>query len=220
MIFQANEQPRLRITNMRKATDVFGEWAETGKDLGMQEGHALSVNEMITFALKERSEIDKSFSFLDVGCGNGWVVRDVAKHSLCTKAVGIDGATQMIANAQSKGGNEEYIHADLNSFQSENTYDLIHSMEVLYYLENPTEVIQRISDAWLNKDGRLIVGIDLYYENTDSHTWQEKVGTPMLMLKESEWIQIFEMAGLQEVRAWRSSQDNDWAGTLVLTGKK
>jgi hypothetical protein len=40
------------------------------------------------------------------------------------------------------------------------------------------------------------------------------------MLKESEWIQIFEMAGLQEVRAWRSSQDNDWAGTLVLTGKK
>ena len=49
---------------MRKATDVFREWAETGKDLGMQEGHALSVNEMITFALKERSEIDKSFSFL------------------------------------------------------------------------------------------------------------------------------------------------------------
>jgi hypothetical protein len=93
-------------------------------------------------------------------------------------------------------------------------------MEVLYYLENPTEVIQRISDAWLNKDGRLIVGIDLYYENTDSHTWQEKVGTPMLMLKESEWIQIFEKAGLREVAAWRANQHKDWSGTLVLTGKK
>jgi 2-polyprenyl-3-methyl-5-hydroxy-6-metoxy-1,4-benzoquinol methylase len=56
---------------MRKATDVFGEWAQTGKDIGMQEGHALSVNEMLAFALKERSEIDKNFSFLDVGCGNG-----------------------------------------------------------------------------------------------------------------------------------------------------
>jgi len=205
---------------MRKATDVFGEWAEIGKDIGMQEGHALSVDEMIMFALAERSEINKNFSFLDLGCGNGWVVRDVAQHSLCNKAVGIDGATQMIANAQSRGSNEEYIHADLNFFQSKNTYDLIHSMEVLYYLENPAEVIKQISDSWLNQDGRLIIGIDLYYENTDSHTWQEKVGTPMLMLKEAEWIQLFKMAGLLEVTSWRSNQHKDWAGTLVLTGKK
>ena len=52
---------------MRKATDVFGEWAEIGKDIGMQEGHALSVDEMIMFALAERSEINKNFSFLDLG---------------------------------------------------------------------------------------------------------------------------------------------------------
>ena len=51
---------------MREPTDVFGEWAEKGKDIGMEEGHSASVNKMIGFALKERSEIGKEFSFLDL----------------------------------------------------------------------------------------------------------------------------------------------------------
>tara|TARA_B110000240_G_scaffold172835_1_gene198184 strand:- start:295 stop:579 length:285 start_codon:yes stop_codon:yes gene_type:complete len=93
-------------------------------------------------------------------------------------------------------------------------------MEVLYYLENPSEVIRKISNSWLNKNGRLIVGIDHYYENTSSHSWQEKVGTRMLMLREMEWIQFFEDAGLSEVESWHSNKHTDWAGTLVLTGKK
>ena len=205
---------------MEKAVDVFGKWAEEGKDIGMEKTHAASVNEMIDFALEERTSIGKSFSFLDLGCGNGWVVRNVLKNELCDFAVGIDGAKQMIANAKKRGGNAKYIYKDINFFDSSDKYDLIHSMEVLYYLDDPTEIIKRISDSWLNDDGRLIVGIDHYYENTDSHSWQEKVGTRMLMLKESEWVNIFETAGFNQVESWRSGEDKDWAGTLVITGKK
>ena len=205
---------------MKKAIDVFGEWAKKGKDVGMEKTHAMPVNEMIDFVLEERANLGKNFSFLDLGCGNGWVVRDVAKNKLCDRAVGIDGAEQMIANAQSRGGDTKYILADINSFDSDDKYDVIHSMEVLYYLDDPSEIIKKISDSWLNDNGRLIVGIDHYYENADSHSWQEKVGTRMLMLRESEWIDIFEMAGLNEVQSWRSGKDKDWAGTLVITGKK
>jgi len=205
---------------MEKAVDVFGKWAEEGKDIGMEKTHAASVNEMIDFALEERTSIGKSFSFLDLGCGNGWVVRNVLKNELCDFAVGIDGAKQMIANAKKRGGNAKYIYKDINFFDSSDKYDLIHSMEVLYYLDDPLEIIKRISDSWLNDDGRLIVGIDHYYENTDSHSWQEKVGTRMLMLKESEWVNIFETAGFNQVESWRSGEDKDWAGTLVITGKK
>ena len=205
---------------MEKAVDVFGKWAEEGKDIGMEKTHAASVNEMIDFALEERTNIGKSFSFLDLGCGNGWVVRNVLKNELCDLAVGIDGAKQMIANAKKRGGNAKYIYKDINFFDSSDKYDLIHSMEVLYYLDDPLEIIKRISDSWLNDDGRLIVGIDHYYENTDSHSWQEKVGTRMLMLKESEWVNIFETAGFNQVESWRSGEDKDWAGTLVITGKK
>ena len=205
---------------MKKATDIFGEWAEIGKDVGMEKTHAMPVKEMIDFALEERVNIGKKFSFLDLGSGNGWVVHDVAKNKLCDQSVGIDGAEQMIANAESRGGKAKYILADINSFDSDDQYDVIHSMEVLYYLDDPLETVKKISHSWLSNNGRLIVGVDHYYENADSHSWQEKVGTRMLMLKESEWLNIFEMAGLNEVQSWRSSKDKDWAGTLVLTGKK
>ena len=60
---------------MLKATEVFGKWAEEGKDVGMEEGHMASVSEMLDFAIKEREEIKKKYSFLDIGCGNGWVDR-------------------------------------------------------------------------------------------------------------------------------------------------
>jgi len=53
-------------------------------------------------------------------------------------------------------------------------FDLIHSMEVLYYLEDPASILKKISNSWLAKEGRLIAGIDLYYENRDSHSWEEK----------------------------------------------
>ena len=205
---------------MRSATEVFGQWLEEGKDIGMQNGHTISVQNMTDFALQERVDIGGNFSFLDLGCGNGWVVRQIAKHNLCNKSVGIDGAEQMIKAAISRGDDEEYFTADINSFHSLKKYDLIHSMEVLYYLKNPTDVINNIAKSWLNDGGRFIAGIDLYYENIDSHSWQEKVGTPMLMLKESEWIDIFKMSGLQNIISWRANQNKDWPGTLVLTGTK
>ena len=205
---------------MKKAIDIFGEWAEQGKDVGMENTHAMPVNEMIDFALEERANIGRKFSFLDLGCGNGWVVRHVANNKLCDRSVGIDGARQMIANAESRGGDTKYILADINSFDSDDQYDVIHSMEVLYYLDDPLKTVKKITDSWLNNNGRLIVGVDHYYENSDSHSWQEEVGTRMLMLKESEWIDIFEMAGLNEVQSWHSGKDKDWPGTLVITGKK
>ena len=205
---------------MREPTDVFGEWAEIGKDRGMEDSHAIAVNEMINFALKERLEIGEKFSFLDLGCGNGWVARLAANNALCSQAIGIDGAQQMISNAQSRGGKTKYILADINTFNSPEKYDVIHSMEVLYYLENPADIVKRISDSWLNKNGRLIVGLDHYYENKDSHSWQEEIDTPMLMLKAAEWVQMFKKAGLNEVETWYSNKHADWNGTLVITGIK
>ena len=42
----------------------------------------------------------------------------------------------------------------------------------------------------------------------------------MLMLKEKEWLNIFEDSGLNKIDYWRSNDSDNWAGTLVLTGKK
>ena len=205
---------------MRIATEVFSEWAEKGKDIGMEKGHASAVEDMINFASQDRINLERNFSFLDLGCGNGWVVRRVETDPLCVRAVGIDGAKQMIEKATQGDSKSEYLHKNIDTYSSPDKFDLIHSMEVLYYLEDPALTIKKIADSWLNKEGRLIAGVDLYFENTESHSWEEKVGTKMMMLKEAEWIEIFSSAGLKEVKSWRSNQNQDWAGTLVLTGKK
>ncbi|MDB4028979.1 class I SAM-dependent methyltransferase [Gammaproteobacteria bacterium] len=205
---------------MRIATEVFGEWAEQGKDAGMEKGHALAVEDMISFAIQERAGRERSFSFLDLGCGNGWVVRRVENDPLCVRSVGIDGAKQMIEKASNGDSKSEFLLENVDTYDSPDKFDLIHSMEVLYYLEDPALTVKKITDSWLNKGGRLIAGIDLYYENKESHSWEEKVDTKMIMLKEAEWIEIFLSAGLKEVTSWRSNQNKNWAGTLVLTGKK
>ena len=205
---------------MQKPIEIFGKWAEEGKDVGMEKGHATSVKDMLNFALQERTNIGKNFSFLDLGCGNGWAARKVAENTLCTDAVGLDGAEQMIINAKKIAGQVEYIHADINSYIPNRKFDLIHSMEVLYYLEDPAKKVKSFTNDWLEDQGRLIIGIDHYYENLDSHSWAEKVGTPMLMLKEAEWLDIFFASGLNDVKSWRSNPSKDWSGTLVLTGKK
>ncbi len=205
---------------MQKPTEIFGKWAEDGKDVGMEKGHATSVKDMLDFVIKERTKIGKNFSFLDLGCGNGWVARKVAKNTLCVNAVGIDGAEQMIVNARKIEGKVDYILADINTYISPVRFDLIHSMEVLYYLEDPAEKVKNFNNDWLEEEGRLIIGIDHYYENLDSHSWEDKVGTPMLMLKEAEWLDIFYESGLIDVKSWRSNTSEDWSGTLVLTGKK
>ena len=205
---------------MRIATEVFGEWAQQGKDIGMEQGHASAVEDMINFAIQDRINLERNFSFLDLGCGNGWVVRRVETDPLCVRAVGIDGAKQMIEKATQGDSKSEYLHKNIDTYSSPDKFDLIHSMEVLYYLEDPALTIKKIADSWLNKEGRLIAGVDLYFENTESHSWEEKVGTKMMMLKEAEWIEIFSSAGLKDVKSWRSNQNQDWAGTLVLTGKK
>ncbi|MDA9626251.1 class I SAM-dependent methyltransferase [Pseudomonadota bacterium] len=205
---------------MRIATEVFGEWAEKGKDIGMEKGHALAVEDMISFATQERTNLKRNFSFLDLGCGNGWVVRMLENNQLCVRSVGIDGAKQMIEKASEDTSKSEFLLENIDTYISPDKFDLIHSMEVLYYLENPALTVKKIADSWLNEGGRLIAGVDLYYENQESHSWEDRVGTKMMMLKEAEWMEIFSSAGLQEVESWRSNQSQDWAGTLVLTGKK
>ena len=204
---------------MQKAINVFGAWAEQGKDIGMEKGHAEAVNEMLDFAIQERKDLNKNFSFLDLGCGNGWVVRKVAENSICSDAHGIDGAAQMIANARKQAGHGKYILANIDEHEPTQKYDLIHSMEVFYYFENPGLLVKHINNNWIKSGGRLIMGIDYYQENKASHSWPEECCiTIMKLYSEKEWKRFFKKAGLKNVMSWRNGKDKDWGGTLIVTG--
>ena len=55
----------------RIPTTVFSEWAAIGRDERMAKGHEVAVKNMLDYALRGLD----NYSFIDAGCGNGWVVR-------------------------------------------------------------------------------------------------------------------------------------------------
>ena len=201
----------------RNPIDIFDEWADLDKDFGMEKNHKSSVKEMLEYVLDRKT----SYSFIDAGCGNGWVVRSVEKNPLCKKAIGVDGSKKMIQKATKLDPSGSYIYADLMSWVPMTKVDIVHSMEVFYYLENPRKMIQQIFDMWLKKNGSLILGIDFYFENKISHSWPDSCGiSKMKLFSQKEWVSFFKDAGFHSIKSWRIGELKDWPGTLVIFGIK
>ncbi len=201
----------------RPPVDVFSDWAINGKDMGMEKNHKLSVDNMIEFSVKKLN----SFTFLDAGCGNGWVVRKVSKLNKCIKAIGIDGSKKMIEKAKSIDKKNKYYCKNLLDWKPKNKIDLVHSMEVFYYFENPKELIKHIYLSWLKKNSRLIMGIDYYYENKTSHSWPNECGISVMSLfSQKKWKNFFSEVGFKKIKSWKVGQKKDWNGTLIITGIK
>ena len=197
--------------------EVFGRWAETGKDVGMEEGHRSSVEHMLNYATKDL----KQFSFIDAGCGNGWVVRDISKLKECTSAIGIDGSLEMIKKAKSLDTINSYKCDDLLSWRPENRVDIVHSMEVFYYFKDPLKLIKHIFNSWLKNKSRLIVGMDFYKENKVSHSWPEKTGVSIMeLISENTWKEYFKESGFKNIKSWKVGKKENWEGTLIITGIK
>ena len=133
---------------LRSATDLFSEWADSGRDVGMEQGHAASVEVMLEKLLSKR---EGPFTAIDIGCGNGWVVRRLSAPPLCRGATGVDGAPSMIAKARTVDPNGSYVEAMLPDWKPPEPVDLIHSMECLYYLEEPLRFLQTLHDEWMRR---------------------------------------------------------------------
>ncbi len=206
---------------MRPAVDVFGEWADIGKDEGMEKGHAPSVNEILNAAFKELNPetIERGFSAIDAGCGNGWVVRLFSEHENCSIAIGVDGAESMVLRALEKDPEGMYFHANLSKWSPPEMVDLVHSMEVLYYLDDIPDFLNRVREEWLVSGGILAFGVDHYAENKDSLDWPEKVGVKMTTLSVTEWTHIVAEAGFEVLQVFRANSSESFLGTLSIIAR-
>ena len=200
----------------RKATDIFSEWASIGRDEGMQNNHWKAVKNMFQTLIKEQS---KPFSFIDAGCGNGWAVREMLKNPLCLNAVGVDGAIKMIERAKKTDPNGNYIYKDLMEWEPKALVDIVHSMEVIYYFNDPKKLILHMKDKWLKPNGKLIMGLDFYKENSDCHDWPKQLDTQMTLLSINQWVELLKNCGFKDVISYQTNTNDSFEGTLVLYAK-
>ena len=201
----------------KSPVDVFDNWVKIGKDDGLEKNHASAVAKMVEYSTDSLEQ----FSFIDAGCGNGWLVRNMSNDSRCIKSIGIDGSKRMIKKAKELDRKNEYVCSDLLNWKPNEKVNLVISMEVFYYFEYPEKLTQHIYQNWLTKNSRLIIGIDFYKENLISHSWPEETGVSIMKLfSENEWKQFFLNSNFKNVYSWKVDQKKDWEGTLIVTGEK
>ena len=127
----------------------------------------------------------------------------------------------MIDKAKSMGVGGDFFCGDIRCWIPSRTFDIVHSMEVFYYVEQPDILIRNICDFWLNPMGKLIMGIDFYHENTPCHSWQEDCGINIMQLfSKNTWISFFTEAGFRKITYYHFGAKDNWKGTLVVMGEK
>ena len=199
---------------MNNPIKTFNSWAKENKDIGMEKNHAQSVQYM----LKQipSSILINKFSFLDIGCGNGWVVRKVNNLENCIKSTGIDGAENMIKKARDLSPDSEYLKLDIDNLNFIEKFDVVFSMEVFYYLGDPSKTIRYIYNNMLKENGFFIMGIDHYLENKPSLSWPKDLDLNLQTFTISEWVNLVNRAGFKNVNYEQVGQKQNWAGTLLI----
>ena len=199
----------------KAAVDVFSQWALIGKDEGMERGHAASVKAMLELAIPK---LNDGFSAIDLGCGNGWVTRMLSELG-AGHSEGVDGSNEMINKATSKDSNHKYSQGLLPDWSPGRRFDLVHTMEFLYYLDDPAGMLSIIHDEWLEENGILVAGVDHYLEHEESLTWPEHVGVHMTTLSIDDWKSAMVNAGFKDVEIHQVAGKENFPGTLVMLGR-
>ena len=206
-------------TLKNKATEVFDRWAQKGKDEGMKKNHFESYL-YIKDIIKKEFQGTTNVTVADVGCGNGWAASDLLKENFVVKSYGYDGAAKMIEKAQSNISGPSFFHANLNSWSPNQKFDIIYSMEVIYYLKDPQHFIQQCYKKWLKPEGLFIAGVDHYKENKASLSWPEDLNVLMQTKSINDWKKILIRNKFSNCNSKQVNQKEGWSGTLIFWGRK
>ena len=206
---------------MDQVRKTFDEWAQNGRAKLMEKEHGKNVSKFL-----EKICFDKPFSFLDVGCGNGWVVRKISTHHKCSKAVGIDKSKKMILQAKKDKNNskEVYVHTNIESWKYNGKFDFIFAMESLYYADSIDVALKKIYKL-LNPGGYFFCGTDFYTDNKATSKWSKIMKIQMHLHSKQEWKKFFVDEGFEtrtkQIKDLKSKKK--WKrelGTLFIIGKK
>ena len=205
---------------MDKVEKTFDVWAENGRAEIMEIEHGKNVSKFFN-----KIKFEKPFTFLDVGCGNGWVVRKIALLKNCKKAIGIDKSKKMIIQAEKNSeNNEKFFHSDIESLKNQQKFDFIFAMESLYYADSVENALKKIYTL-LNPEGRFVCGTDFYSDNKATTRWRKIMNIQMHLYSKREWKNLFADAGFEVKTTQIKDLKNKkkWKrefGTLFIIGTK
>jgi SAM-dependent methyltransferase len=175
----------------------FNTWADAGKGESMEQEHRPVVEPMLAMMRFAPDE-----TILDVGCGGGWLVREVASRVPQGRAIGMDLSDEMLVHARrnsSRVHNLELIVGSVDAIPRESrSFDKVISVESSYYWPDPAAGIREIFRV-LRPGGSAWILINYYRDNPYCHQWSKLISIPMHLLSGDEWASLFRAAGFIDV---------------------
>ena len=132
----------------------------------------------------------------------------------------------MIQKARTKKTSEKehYFITELESWNYSEKFDVVFSMESLYYSVPMEPALAKVYKI-LNKKGVFYCGTDFYSDNHLTTRWAKDMKIPMDLRSKSEWKKMFERMGFKtktkqvKDRNHKSKWKRDY-GTLFVIGEK
>ncbi len=161
----------------------------------------------VTGQLLDRWSFGPGDRVIDVGCGNGWAVRWMMERG-AQNGTGVDVSPEMIERAKRhvEGTGTGNIHFQVAGAAalpfSDGAFSHVLSVESLYYYPDPGAALTEWARV-AQPGGRLAVIVDLYAENTATHTWIDALGIPVHLLGEAEYVHLAAQAGWHNPHTFR-----------------
>jgi ubiquinone/menaquinone biosynthesis C-methylase UbiE len=177
--------------------EEFNRWAEEGRGEEMEEHHLPIVEP--TLALMN---IQPSDRILDVGCGTGWLGKELAALVPDGQVVGVDVADEMVRRAQQAAAgyaNLTFLRGGVDRIPAENDFfTKIISVESAYYWPDPASGLREIFRV-LAPGGSVWILINYYRDNPHCHQWSAHYKTPTHLLGADDWARILRSVGFTDV---------------------
>lgn len=176
---------------------TFDHWASVKLDQGMEDEHGDVFGQVLAHIAPGPGQ-----QVLDLGCGNGWATRLLAKSAPGAGAVGVDVSPAMIARAEELHSFTIRARYEVATFEDlpfdDARFDRAFSMEALYYAVDLEQTLAEVLRV-LKPGGRFDALIDHYAESPLTLGWREAAGLHTQWMGEAEWCAALEKAGFVDV---------------------
>ncbi len=199
----------------RALAKEFDAWAAAGRGHDMEQGHLPTARQAL-----QRFDPANIRVFLDLGCGNGYAVRALARRLPAgATAFGLDLSHRMVQDAhqiQKDMDDHTKIARNTTGFLRgafhkiplmDAQADAVFTHEAIYYAPDVSATLQEVRRV-LAPGGRFIATMDHFEENEYSHDWDRYTGLPLTRDSEEGWKKRLKDAGFKAVESMRLLDPN------------